>query len=62
MIMLSPVPLVSVAAIDDDLVVLDLRSDAYFCLPDLALHLVETADGDWERTAPAGAKLARDHH
>jgi cytochrome c oxidase subunit 1 len=24
--------------------------------------LVETADGNWERTAPTGAKPARDHH
>lgn len=56
MIMLSPVPLVSVAAIDDDLVVLDLRSDAYFCLPDLALHLVETADGRWAPSSDAVAE------
>lgn len=44
---LSPVPLVSIAAVDDDLVVLDLRNDAYYCLPDLALHLARDADGQW---------------
>lgn len=55
MIVLSPVPLVSVAAVDDDLVVLDLRNDAYYCLPDLALHLVKDDEGRWAPSTDAVA-------
>lgn len=55
MTVLSPVPAVHLAAVDDDVVALDLRTDAYFCLPDLALHLVARADGGW---TPSSAAVA----
>lgn len=45
--MISPAPSIHIAAIEDDLVALDLETDAYFCLPGLAQHLVAEGDGHW---------------
>lgn len=45
--MISPAPSIHVASIEDDLVVLDIESDAYFCLPGLGRYLVDAGDGQW---------------
>ena len=45
--MISPAPSIHVASIEDDLVALDIESDAYFCLPGLGRYLVDAGDGQW---------------
>src|SRR5690606_21509745 len=53
--MLSPSPGLHIARLDDDLVVLDLEQDAYFCLPGVGREISRTSSGDWR---PSGADIA----
>lgn len=51
--MISPAPAVYIAAIEDDLVALDLENDGYFCLPGLGRRLIEDGEGRWTATGAA---------
>lgn len=53
--MLIPSPGLHIARLDDDLVVLDLEQDAYFCLPGVGREVSRTSSGDWR---PSGADIA----
>lgn len=45
--MIYPAAAIHVVAVEDDLVVLDLKSDAYFCIPELGAHLSRAETGGW---------------
>ena len=45
--MIYPAAAIHVVAVEDDLVILDLTSDAYFCIPELGAHLSRKATGGW---------------
>lgn len=44
---------IHVAVVEEDVVVLDLNTDGYLCLPGLGLHLRSTAAGHWTSADPA---------
>lgn len=50
--MISTAPHVHAVTVEDDLVILDLNTDAYLCLPQLAAHLVHQGQGLWSGDAP----------
>ncbi|MCO8017916.1 lasso peptide biosynthesis B2 protein [Brevundimonas diminuta] len=50
--MLIPSPGLHIARLDDDLVVLDLAQDAYFCLPGVGCEISRTSNGDWRPSGP----------
>jgi hypothetical protein len=54
--MISPAPSIHVAVVEDDLVALDLETDAYFCLPDLGRYLSCEGGGRWTAASPAIAQ------
>lgn len=55
--MIRPAPDIHVAIVEEDVVVLDLKTDGYLCLPGLGLHLRRSAAGRWSSQEP---RLLRD--
>ncbi len=54
--MISPAPSIHVAVVEDDLVALDLETDAYFCLPDVGRYLKCEDGGRWIAASAAVAQ------
>lgn len=50
--MISTIPHIHAVSVEDDLVILDLNTDAYLCLPQLAAHLTDEGRGLWSGCAP----------
>lgn len=51
--MARPAPNIHVAVVEEDVVILDLNTDSYLCLPGLGRHLRSTAAGHWTSADPA---------
>lgn len=50
--MVRPAPGIHVAVVEEDVVVLDLKTDGYLCLPGLGVHLHRSPAGRWTSQEP----------